>query len=1228
MDLRQLRPQLLIPLAILLPSLTQAQTIIDSAVAPDFGTLNVASDITFTGDLIVGQNNTGTINQSAGDLDVTGNVILAQNPGATGTINHTGGTFTALGDLAEPASGGASTVNVDIGSMSVSGNTSIDNFQVGFINGAVPGTTATASFTAGAGSTVRIGDGTGFLTIARMVNTPGSDAQEIQATLNLSQAAATTIDVATLRMATSNFRGRPRATLLLGGTTTLNANTFMMADAEAGDTPGGRSAMLSLGQDNDFHIDTWTIGGRKSNASVSFDPLLLNPTLNLSGNTNAATNLIIGDNNTGTGAVETSSLNLSGGTFNATLDTLLVGRFGTSGGAAIASLTMGAGTVTANHVILAQTSGTSPNNTTGTLTLNGGTLTVANAIVEGANGLTPGGGGTSTVTINAGTATVGTGLDVDNVRVGQNGNTGSLTVSSGPVRIGSGTSHNFEVGRKTTGGTTLGTANFSGASSVAINVNALNIGVQSTGGSGNTTGIVSLSASGPNSITASSILIGDSPDPTNSGTPSQLNIGSGTTTIFANSMTIAGRKSDANLTAGAGAVVTLAASNGTGPMDLRIARNNIATVAQNTGTFDLSLASSLNATLSNFHIGVKGDTSNGASRGIARLAYDSNITATNVIVGQSGNDGFTAASQQSQLFLGGGTTNLTTPSLLAGDRKTTALITFSTPGGTFNLGDAANRAEITLGRKSVDTGVNPTGIMDLRAGTAHLFATNINLGQETNLSGAGTPAGILILGDGSLNLSGNLAENHIPGGAGTSTLTVLGGQTFSIAGFAAPDTFNIGLDGVGGSVTYSGPSAQIGTPDTRTNLLVGRRNSNTSSTAQGTLDLSALTTFTAHLDQFQIATTNPSGTGSGQGQPRGIVTLAQNNTIDAALIQIADSINVGLGGFNNELRLGQSNTISADTLIIGGDKGVATVSFQAPSSTLDLVGRPTSAVPGLVNVFVGEQEVGTGGGAVSTLNPSGGTTNASINQIVIGSKPNNATGTTSGTVIIAAGAFNANTMVLARRTDAGTAGTVNGSFTMDGGDVVIGTVQHGGGNNANFLFNSGTLAFDSFGTSARPMHLNNTGTGILSPGVNTSSPMVTAQTFGTAELHGNYTQGPNATYQVDLALNPSHDSLTVHGNVLLDGLLSILTHGTYTGTLSPFTIISNPSGTTSGTFSGLAEGALIGALDFGGQLFPYYITYQGGSSGHDVVLFAPEPSRALFLFLAAAALLTRRTRRI
>ena len=337
--------------------------------------------------------------------------------------------------------------------------------------------------------------------------------------------------------------------------------------------------------------------------------------------------------------------------------------------------------------------------------------------------------------------------------------------------------------------------------------------------------------------------------------------------------------------------------------------------------------------------------------------------------------------------------------------------------------------------------------------------------------------------------------------AGTSTLQIDGG-TMTVGNGLAVDNLRVGVDALSATLTVSGSTAAIGSGASN-DLFVGRRTVNTGTTFQGTLDLSAVATFTAALDEFEVGTTNPAGVGGLQGQPRGVVILAADNTIDARVIEIGDSRNVGLGGFNNRIELGTTNTITADEVVVGGDKSSGTIggemSFAAGSGTLNLTGRPTSPTPGRVDLFVAEQEVGTGGGASGLLDLSGGTFNAMIDEFVIGSKPNSASGTTSGTVIMDAGSVDANTIILGRRTDAGNAGVVQGTLTLNGGTITVnGNVLDGGGT-SNITLNGGTMAVAGDLSVDNLTVAGNGGSGTISAGGAVSIGSGTGNTLALAD---------------------------------------------------------------------------------------------------------------------------------
>ena len=74
---------------------------------------------------------------------------------------------------------------------------------------------------------------------------------------------------------------------------------------------------------NDVNVNTFTVGGTKSRGTVT---IAAGGTLNLSGDSNTATDLLLGDNNVNTGTQAIGIFDMTGGTFNATLDALVVGR--------------------------------------------------------------------------------------------------------------------------------------------------------------------------------------------------------------------------------------------------------------------------------------------------------------------------------------------------------------------------------------------------------------------------------------------------------------------------------------------------------------------------------------------------------------------------------------------------------------------------------------------------------------------------------------------------------------------------------------------------------------------------------------------------------------------------------------------------------------------------------------------------------------------------------------
>lgn len=607
------------------------------------------------------------------------------------------------------------------------------------------------------------------------------------------------------------------------------------------------------------------------------------------------------------------------------------------------------------------------------------------------------------------------------------------------------------------------------------------------------------------------------------------------------------------------------------------------------GTLDLSGLTQFNATLTDFSIGVRilSGANDPDAQGIVVLAPSNTIDATNITVSQTGMWG--VAPPQSTLTLGASNTLKVDTFTVAGMRGT-GQVTLPA-GGTLNLsGSSGPAADLLIGYNAMNTGNPAVGTMNVSAGTFnatlddliigyHTSKTGgsgtgtLTLGANTNVTanrivigdagihpvdGAGTGVGTLNMAGGTITVAGdvtlatgtststgriNMTPSTLAGGVftiggnvvdgpGVSTLNIEGG-TMNVAGSLGVDDLTVGLNGKIASLDVNGPSVTIGSPSRRATVYVGRRTAGGATpTTRGTADFSDANSLTAYVSNLIVGSVTTGG--SPDNPAYGTLLLADSNYIDATTIMIADSTAAGLGGDTSRIRLGLDNTIRVGTLTIGGNKSLAVMDFFSPGSTLNLTGPGG----GRANVNIALQTVSTGGGANGTLNLTGQTINALINNLVIGSKPNSATGTTTGTFTMDGGTVDANAIVLARRTVAGTSGIVRGYFNLNGGTLTAGSINHSTTipNTASdvyqFNWTAGTLHVGTFGSATAPFNLLNTGTGTLAPGASA----------GRTDIYGNYTQGPNATLDIELggyAQGVTYDYVTATGTATIDGLLRV-----------------------------------------------------------------------------------------
>jgi autotransporter-associated beta strand protein len=183
-------------------------------------------------------------------------------------------------------------------------------------------------------------------------------------------------------------------TLILAKTNVIQLNGATAPALDEGDAVNnGATQLLQLGQTNVLFIDTVTIAHSKATATLQFNPAFAggNPVLYLRGNTNAQVNaLAIGDFSpqTTSASTTTGTVNLTGGTVNALVNTCSVGigQTGSGAGTSTGTLILGAGVFNVNTLNVGYVSvNTAAGNVTGAVNVSNGTLVVNTSLVLGYN---------------------------------------------------------------------------------------------------------------------------------------------------------------------------------------------------------------------------------------------------------------------------------------------------------------------------------------------------------------------------------------------------------------------------------------------------------------------------------------------------------------------------------------------------------------------------------------------------------------------------------------------------------------------------------------------------------------------------------------------------------------------------------------------------------------------------------------------------------------------------
>ncbi len=245
--------------------------------------------------------------------------------------------------------------------------------------------------------------------------------------------------------------------------------------------------------------------------------------------------------------------------------------------------------------------------------------------------------------------------------------------------------------------------------------------------------------------------------------------------------------------------------------------------------------------------------------------------------------------------------------------------------------------------------------------------------------------------------------------AGTTNSFIVAAET-SVATQKFP---GVSFTGAGGVLDVNAPNGNIIVRDGGLSMWGG----------YAKLDLSGLGTFKASVKQMLLAGdgTNADLDGTGnryKDRAACYVLLAKTNILellDASGRGLIFANGIGNNAGGSTLKLGLTNAIFSDTgILLGGSKsGTSTVGFQEADSTAYF--RGLDGTGPMAFLGIGDPSLGYGQGAIScTADFTLGAVDAWVNQLVVGRsyRDANKTGTSKGTLKLAAGRVVANSMLV------------------------------------------------------------------------------------------------------------------------------------------------------------------------------------------------------------------------
>ncbi len=445
------------------------------------------------------------------------------------------------------------------------------------------------------------------------------------------------------------------------------------------------------------------------------------------------------------------------------------------------------------------------------------------------------------------------------------------------------------------------------------------------------------------------------------------------------------------------------------------------------------------------------------------------------------------------------------------------------------------------------------------------------------LGGVNTYRGTTTLAGGTLLLGGG--NNRLPA---TTALAFTGAATLDV-GATVQTLANLSVaSGVAGVVTGSGGTLRLG----GSAFSIGA-----ASTGDIALDLSGLETFTYNNAGQAFQVTSGGGVDSGSGWDS-TVRLAAVSTITAA------SFVVGGGGSANitdisadEVDLGQTTTIHANTVVVGQGRNKGTLKFQPGRTNPTLTLRGADGVAPVSTLYVGEINSGGASLRVNTFDTTGGTFDARVETLIVAYNDRGKGGDTpsNSKLLMGNGTLEATALTLGKDKAGSTGGAAcSGTLSVSGGTVKVETLILG--DRTGGLTVTGILNLDSGGTLAartvRP------GSGAATRTINWNDGTLTTYdthsdlTVGSG-LAVNLASGGTHVFDIGTGRSGSVAAVLGGGGALVKrggGTLTLSGANTYAGgtTVSNGTLAVNNAVGSSGTGAGAVRVGTGGTLAGGG----------------------------------------------